>query len=340
MLLKGKSVLILYLLILTIASGQAEATKHTIGKRQETRQFSYMDGILLGVVEGFTEYLPISSTGHLILTNRFLGLDADIPLTDRDDNFVMVKNNDGTKVPLTLANATRTYAIIIQFGAILAVVLIYWPRILRITLGILGKDPDGLTVLRNLIVAFLPAAALGLLLEDFIESTLFGVYPVIIALIAGGIFMLIVTRWHRKHHPQKTTGDEITHGPDLHSLSIKQCLTVGLLQCVALWPGTSRSMMTIVGGYLIGLSPVRAAEFSFLLGLVTLSAASSYKALSVGPLIIQTLPVGPVLLGILVAAVSAALAVRWLVSFLTKYDLSLFAWYRIGLAILVLLTFV
>jgi undecaprenyl-diphosphatase len=98
-------------------------------------------------------------------------------------------------------------------------------------------------------------------------------------------------------------------------------------------------MMTIVGGYLVGLSPVRAAEFSFLLGLITLSAASAYKALSVGPQILQTVPLGPLLLGILVAAVSAALAVKWLVSFLTRHGLSLFAWYRLGLAALVLLTF-
>ncbi|MEC7609876.1 MAG: undecaprenyl-diphosphate phosphatase, partial [Verrucomicrobiota bacterium] len=100
------------------------------------------------------------------------------------------------------------------------------------------------------------------------------------------------------------------------------------------------SMMTIIGGYLVGLSPVRAAEFSFLLGLITLSAASAYKMIQVGPLIVQAVPIGPVLLGIFVAAISAAIAVRWLVSFLTKYGLSLFAWYRIALALLVILTFI
>ncbi|MGC6423837.1 MAG: undecaprenyl-diphosphate phosphatase [Lentimonas sp.] len=301
------------------------------------KQITYTDAVVLGVVEGITEYLPVSSTGHLILTNHVLHLNDGTPLPDKDGKLVMIENDDGTEVPFTLANAADAYAIIIQFGAILAVVVVYWRRILSIVLGIFGKDPNGLMLLRNLIVAFLPAAVLGLLLDDFIESKLFGIYPVITALVAGGILMLFVARWHKKKHAGESTEQETANCPDLHELSIPQCLTVGFLQCVAMWPGTSRSMMTIVGGYFIGLSPVRAAEFSFLLGLVTLSAASAYKTLSVGPLIVQTIPLGPILLGILVATVSAALAVTWLVGFLNKHGLAPFGWYRIGLALLVLL---
>ncbi len=300
------------------------------------RQFTYSDAAILGIVEGITEYLPVSSTGHLILTNAALGLDSDAPLPDPNGNILWIKDSeseDGQR-PFTLANAADAYAIIIQFGAILAVALLYWKRLFTILMGILGKDPDGLRLLQNLMVAFLPAAVLGLLLDDWIEAALFGILPVVIALVAGSILMLAVEFWHRRQNR-----DASDAGPDLHELNTRQCLTVGFLQCIAMWPGTSRSMMTIVGGYLVGLSPVRAAEFSFLLGLITLSAASAYKALSVGPQILQTVPLGPLLLGILVAAVSAALAVKWLVSFLTRHGLSLFAWYRLGLAALVLLTF-
>lgn len=257
------------------------------------------------------------------------------PLLDHDGQILWIEDDsiESGQRPFTLANAADAYAIIIQFGAILAVVILYWKRLVTILMGVLGKDPNGLRLLRNLILAFLPAAFFGLLLDDWIESALFGILPVVTALVAGALLMLAVERWHRRHRSNTTAG------PDLHELNARQCLTVGLLQCIAMWPGTSRSMMTIVGGYLIGLSPVRAAEFSFLLGLVTLSAASAYKALSVGPLIIQTVPLGPLLLGIIVAAISAALAVKWLVSFLTRHGLSLFAWYRLGLALMVWLTF-
>jgi undecaprenyl-diphosphatase len=301
-----------------------------------TRQFTYSDAAILGLVEGITEYLPVSSTGHLILTNAALGLDSETPLLNRDGEILWIEDSesaDGQR-PFTLSNAADAYAIIIQFGAILAVVILYWKRLLTILMGVLGKDPDGLRLLRNLVVAFLPAAGFGLLLDDWIEAALFGIIPVVIALVAGSLLMLAVEFWHRRKNSNKPQS-----GPDLHELSTRQCLTVGCLQCLAMWPGTSRSMMTIVGGYLIGLSPVRAAEFSFLLGLITLSAASAYKALSVGPQILQTVPLGPLLLGIAVATVSAALAVKWLVTFLTRHGLSLFAWYRLGLAALVLLTF-
>ncbi|WP_269525136.1 undecaprenyl-diphosphate phosphatase [Coraliomargarita parva] len=316
---------------------QVDLKGEPLDPRHEAKSsLSYTDAVILGLVEGITEYLPVSSTGHLILTNAWLGLDSDTPLPDRNGAPVMVEgDDDGTTAPFTMGNAADAYAIIIQFGAILAVVLIYWKRILSIVLGVLGKDPNGLKLLLNLIVAFLPAAVLGLLLDEFIESVLFGIIPVVIALIAGGILMLIVTRWHTLKHRGESVVHETAQTPDLHELSLKKCLLVGFLQCVAMWPGTSRSMMTIVGGYLVGLSPTRAAEFSFLLGLVTLSAASAYKTLSVGPLILQTIPLGPILIGILVAAIAAALAVKWLVGFLNKHGLSLFAWYRIALGITV-----
>ncbi|MCH2036153.1 MAG: undecaprenyl-diphosphate phosphatase [Puniceicoccaceae bacterium] len=301
-------------------------------------EISYTDALILGLVEGITEYLPVSSTGHLIITNHLLGLDADTPLYDKTGTAVVETSDAGAVKQFTLANAADAYIIIIQIGAIIAVAILYWKRILTIFMGLLGKNPNGLKLLLNLCFAFIPAAVLGLLLDEIIASLLFGIAPVCTALVAGAVLMLAVTHWHKSKKSNKNTGVMETSSPDLHELSIAHSLFIGLLQCVAMWPGTSRSMMTIVGGYIVGLSPVRAAEFSFLLGLITLTAASAYKMVQVGPLIAKAVPIGPVLLGIFVATISAAIAVRWLVSFLTKHGLSLFAWYRIGLALIVILT--
>ena len=285
-------------------------------------ELTYLDAVVLGVVEGLTEYLPVSSTGHLILANRFLGLDSDRPLGEP---------LPGDPEPKTLRDAANAYTIIIQGGAILAVVLIYWRRILDIVAGVFGRSRTGLLLLRNLVVAFLPAAFIGLLLEDWIDRHLFGPLPVINALVLGGILMLAVEHWRRKRK-----GPEVfSEGPDLHELSVRGSLLIGLLQCVAMWPGTSRSMMTIVGGYLAGFSPARAAEFSFLLGLITLSAASGYKTVSEGGWMFEALDLGPMIVGIIVATIFAALSVKWLVSYLTRHGLGLFAWYRILLALAV-----
>lgn len=305
-------------------------------------QLTYTDGLILGLVEGITEYLPISSTGHLILTNQLLGLSAPTPLFDKAGQPILTDAIDPTTqqpIPFTLEDAANGYAIIIQAGAIAAVLIVFWQRILIILLGILGKHRQGLILARNIIVAFLPAAFLGLLLDDLIESYLFGPYPVIVALVAGACLMLWVEAKHRPRTPTNAHQTQL-RAKDLYDLSIRDCLAIGLLQCVAMWPGTSRSMMTIVGGYLVGLKPKLAAEFSFLLGLVTLTAASGYKTLNMGSNMLKALDWGPVFFGIFVATISAALAVKWLVSYLTKHGLAIFAWYRIALAVLVALVLV
>ncbi len=290
---------------------------------------TYTDAVILGLVEGITEYLPISSTGHLILTNELLGLNQNTPLTPDSASAPSSPNPE----PFTLKEAADAYAIIIQAGAIAAVVLLYWKRLLGMAAGLLGKDPEGLRLARNIIISFIPAVILGLLLDDLIEFYLFGPVPVIIALIAGGILMLAVEGWRKKQSISTEQGGS-TKELDLPDLSVKQALTIGLLQCVAMWPGTSRSMMTIVGGYVVGLKPARAAEYSFLLGLITLSAAAAYKTLKSGEMMMQVLDPGPVLLGILIAFISAALAIKWLVAYLTRHGLALFAIYRFFLAAL------
>lgn len=300
----------------------------------DKNQITYADSIVLGVVEGLTEYLPVSSTGHLIITNRLLGLESEAELFDKKGEPVVWKDH-GQSRPMTLKDAADSYAIIIQFGAILAVMILYRRRLWDICLGLLGRDKRGFRLMINLLVAFLPAAVLGLLLRGLIESYLFGPMPVAVALIFGSGLMFCIEWWRKRNCP----APQENYGPDLPELPIRSAFLIGLLQCVAMWPGTSRSMMTLAGGYLAGLNPRRAAEFSFLLGLVTLSAASLYKLYKNGSEIAAGLDIAPLLVGLIVATVSAAIAVKWMVGYLTRHGLNLFAWYRLALALAVILMY-
>lgn len=303
--------------------GQAQAVSS-----EEDAPLGYTEAFVLGVVEGVTEYLPVSSTGHLILANKFLGLDADTPFMQANGLPLL----DGDGQPLTVADAADAYVVVIQIGAIAAVALLWRRRVFGMFMGLLGKDRRGLLLVRNLLVAFMPAAILGILLRKTIKAYLFGVWPVLIALVAGAFLMLAVEYW-RKRRKQAASA---TEGIDLPELSIRQSLSIGLMQCVAMWPGTSRSMMTLVGGYLVGLSPTRAAEFSFLLGMITLSAAALYEGYKSAEVLSQ-LSIGPLIFGVVVAFIFAALSVKWMVNWLTRHGLSLFAWYRLGLAAIVFL---
>ncbi len=270
--------------------------------------------IILGLVEGITEYLPVSSTGHLILVSSLLGL-TDEP---------------------KMASAVDAYSIIIQGGAILAVLGLYWSSVQRMIMGLIGKDPGGRKLVINLMVAFLPAAVLGLLLNDAITTLLFNAPAVITALVLGGIYMIWLDRRTIRH---ARSIDHQARVASLDDLSWKQALVIGMFQTVAMWPGTSRSMMTITAGVLVGLSPKEAARFSFLLGLPTLGAATAYSlaknlyaSQKAGePNIFAELGTGNVVLGVVVATISAAFAVRWLVSYLNKHGLAAFGWYRLVL---------
>ncbi len=271
---------------------------------------------ILGLVEGITEYLPISSTGHLIIASSLMGL-------DRPEN----------------KQAVDAFNIVIQGGAILAVLGLYRQRVGQMIAGVLGKDPAGLRLAIRLIVAFLPAAILGVLLNDLIESYLFRAGPVLAALFLGGVYMIAIDRRRMRHHRSDETTDD-AH-PGLESMSVRSALIIGLMQCIAMWPGTSRSMMTITGGVLTGLKPKDAAEFSFLLGLPTLGGACVWKLINdlkdaseAGtPNIFETFGASAMIIGIGVATLSAIVAVRWLVGFLNKHGLESFGWYRIALAI-------
>lgn len=263
-----------------------------------------------------------------------MDLNQEHLLTNDEGDVIYIKApsiENPTGEPLSYKAAVDAYLIIIQFGAIAAVVILYWKRLLTILAGLRGKDGNGLLLLRNLILAFIPAAIAGLLLEELIDSFLFTIGPVIAALFVGGLAIIWIDRWYKKQpeHP----------AVDLHELTPMQSLFIGTLQTVALWPGTSRSMMTIIGGYLVKLRPTQAAEFSFLLGLVTLTAASIYKGYKVGLPIIEAFGWGTPLLGCLIAAIAAAASVKWMVSFLNKHGLAAFGYYRIAIAILLALVF-
>lgn len=291
---------------------------------------SKTDAVILGLVEGITEFLPISSTGHLIITNHALGLDAEAQLRDDDGTLLWAEapsaeNPAGT--PLTLKLAADTYIVVIQVGAIAAIVLIFWPSLFGILKGLAGQDREGLLLLRNIALAFFPVVIVGLAIDDWIDANLFSIGTVIAALVVGAGFMLFAERW-RKRSPALQAS---TKRPC--DLTPREAVQIGFVQCFALWPGMSRSMVTMVGGYFCGLAPARAAEFSFLVGLPVLGGAAVYKGWQAGAAMITVFGWPEMLIGGLVAAVSAGAAVRFLVSYLQKFGLGAFAIYRLLLAI-------
>jgi len=292
-------------------------------------ELSITDAIILGVVEGVTEFLPISSTGHLIIATRLLHLESEKPLTTADGQPLWYKKPSPKApagVPLTLKLAADTYTVVIQFGAIAAVALLYWTPLMSMLRGLLGRDPAGLRLLINIMIAFVPTVILGLLAHNWINDHLFSVGAVIIAQVAGAFFMLYAEFWRRRRAVLTPARS------DFADLTPRAAAGIGALQCVAMWPGTSRSMTTIVGGYFAGLDPRRAAEFSFLLGFVTLSAAAVFKSYKSGAAMIQVFGWSHVLLGAAVAAITAAVCVKFLVHWLTRHGLAAFAYYRLALA--------
>ena len=263
----------------------------------------WWQAMLLGIVEGVTEYLPVSSTGHLILTQRLLGIPAN--------------------------QAAGAYAVCIQAGAILAVLGLYRAQVKRMLNGLLGRDRAGLALAGNIVVAFLPAAVAGLLFGALIEEYLFGLWPIIGAWFVGGLAILLVSSRRQMDRPETAAEDA-----GLEMLNWRMALLIGAAQCLALWPGTSRSLVTILAGSLAGLSLSSAVEFSFLLGVLTLTAATGYKTMQGGWLMVQAYGWHTMLTGFFFATVSAALAVKWLVGYLNRHSLSIFGTYRIALAAL------
>lgn len=266
--------------------------------------------IIIAIVEGLTEFLPVSSTGHMIITQNLLGMSS---------------------TPFV-----KAFTVIIQFGAILSVVVLYWKRFFRLdhTPAPAGSTPTRRFLHKwdfywKLFVAFLPAVVIGGVLNKVVDRLLGSVAVVAVMLVVGGVFMLFCDKW-------------FNHGKDETPLTERRAFRIGLCQCIAMIPGVSRSMATIVGGMANGLTRKKAAEFSFFLAVPTMLAATCLEVLKMvvsGEFSSMSGHVSTLLLGSAVAFVVAILAMKWFVGFLTKYGFRLFGWYRIivGAVILLLL---
>jgi undecaprenyl-diphosphatase len=223
-------------------------------------------------------------------------------------------------------DAADAYTICIQAGAILAVVWLYFGRIKQIVQGILGKDREGLAMAVNVVVAFLPAAVIGVLFNKMIKEYLFGMWPVISAWLVGGLAMLLVAHFKGKD------GRPRSRERSLPDMKARMALIIGLMQCIAMWPGVSRSLVTIVGGVLVGLSLPAAVEFSFLLGLLTLGAATGYDFLKHGQVMLETFDGFSLFIGLVSAFVFAVFSIKWMVGYLSRHNLTIFGYYRVIVA--------
>ncbi len=284
-----------------------------------------IEAIVIAIVEGLTEFLPVSSTGHMIITQALLGIES---------------------TPFV-----KAFTVIIQFGAILAVVVLYWQRFFRLK-PVKIRDPEavkgrstwekwGIYVKRfldkfdfylKLLIALVPAGVLGLLLGDQIDSLLENVLVVAIMLVAGGIVMLFVDQWFDKPTPDQT-------------VTWQKALKIGCFQCIAMIPGVSRSFATIVGGMSVKLDRKNAAEFSFFLAVPTMAAAAGYKLYQlmkdpIGmPMLHDNLSL--LLIGTIVAFLVAVIAIRFFIDFITRHGFKAFGYYRIiigGLMLILLST--
>ncbi len=254
---------------------------------------TWFEAFVIAVVEGLTEFLPVSSTGHMIITQAVLGI--------KSDEFV------------------KLFTINIQFGAIISVLVLYWKRFLQ-----------SFSFYTKLLIAFIPAAVFGLLAGDIIDELLESPLVVAISLLVGGIVLLFVDQLFKTEDSDKQVDN-------------RSALMIGLFQCIAMIPGVSRSAATIIGGMMQKLSRKTAAEFSFFLAVPTMAAATGYKLLKViieeDGVEIITSQLDILLFGNLIAFIVAMLAIKFFISFLTKYGFKLFGWYRIiaGAVILILL---
>lgn len=265
----------------------------------------FMKAALMGIVEGLTEFLPISSTGHLILAGSLLDFARS-----------------------TGAEKAQVFEIAIQTGAIFAVILVYMQRI-KSTIAGLGSDPKAQRFALNVIIGFLPAVVMGLAFGKAVKAHLFNAPVVATTFILGGIIILIAERFAAQRQVQRVeTVDDMT---------LMDALKVGVIQCLALVPGTSRSGSTIIGGMLMGLSRKAATDFSFFLGIPTLVGAGAYSLYKERALLsVADLPLFSV--GLVFAFVSAWVCVRWLIRYVSSHDFKPFAWYRIAFGILILVS--
>ncbi|WIW88225.1 undecaprenyl-diphosphate phosphatase [Sphingobium sp. V4] len=252
----------------------------------------YLTVILLGIVEGLTEFLPVSSTGHLILASELLGYDA---------------------------STWAMFNVVIQLGAILAVVVLYWRTFWAVAMGLLRREPVSWRFLRNLVIAFIPSAIIGLALHDYIEILLGAPQVVAWALIVGGVAILLIERMVKEQR---------FHG--IADIPLLRVVGIGLIQCISMIPGVSRSGATIMGALTLGVERRTAAEFSFFLAIPTMLGASTLELLKKGDRITSaTVGWDSIALGFVVSFIVALLVIRWFVGLVSRQGFAPFAWYRI-----------
>jgi undecaprenyl-diphosphatase len=281
------------------------------------QQISAVQALVLGAIQGLTEYLPVSSTGHLILANYWMDFTRCV-----DDNHKLTSG-------FTKSEAVDAFDIVLHAGTFLAVLGLYRKRVGQMAKGLVGTDPGGLQLVAALALAFLPAAVIGYKFKDTIEENLYNPVTVAAALAVGGVLMIVIEHyfWRRRKDVPRIT--------DVAQVRLWQALVIGLAQCLAMWPGTSRSMITILAALVIGLDMLAAAEFSFLLALPTLGAATLYTAYKNWPELVAH--VGPLAMaaGLAATVIVAALAIKGFVKWLTGHGLLPFGIYRLALAAVV-----
>ena len=259
---------------------------------------------IMGVVEGLTEFLPVSSTGHLILAGSLLGFEG------------------GSLTP----EKVKAFEISIQTGAILAIVLVYWQRLTQVVKNF-GHDRNARRFVQNVLIGFLPAVVVGLSFGKAVQAALFTPMVVASTFILGGLIIL----WAERRR------GVVVRVAEVEDMSVMDALKIGLVQCLAFVPGTSRSGSTIIGGMLFGLSRKAATEYTFFLAIPTLIGAGAYSLLKVRhSLVLADLPLFAV--GFVFSFIAAWLCVRWLLRYVSTHDFVPFAWYRIAFGGLILLT--
>lgn len=257
-----------------------------------------LQSIIIGIVEGITEFLPISSTGHMIIVGHFINFTGDF---------------------------ANLFEIVIQLGAILAIVVLYWDKLWN-SLKNLAPGKWGFKLWANIIVAFLPSAVLGFIFHKKIEAALFGPLPVIAAMIFGGILLILV---ENKYRNKDVIGN-------VDRIILPQAFVIGCFQCLALWPGMSRSASTIMGAWIVGLNSVAAAEFSFFLAIPTMLGATALTLFK-AKMALTTIEIISLIIGFIVSFIVAMIVVDKFINFLKKKRMRVFAVYRISVGALLLL---
>lgn len=273
---------------------------------EETKMSEIIKAIIFGIVEGITEWLPISSTGHMIILDEFIQLNCS-------EEFM------------------EMFLVVIQLGAIFAVVLLFWDKIFPFQFRNKGKpfiEKDKMMLWGRIIVACIPAAVVGLLFDDIFEALFYHAVPVAIALIVFGIAFIVIEQGHAGKQPKI---------PYLENINLKTALLIGLFQLIAaIFPGTSRSGATIVGALLVGVSRTAASEFTFCLAIPVMFGASLLKLLKFG-FVFTGIEAAILLIGMTSAFIVSVFVIRFLMDYIKKHDFQAFGWYRIILGLIVLL---